>query len=157
MLKLVKLLYLADREFLNRYDALILNDNYVSMDHGPVSSRTLNYINGGYRDMSHWNEFVRDREDNNISVRTESLGVEDLDELSRAELSVLNDVWFEHGNKTAWQLRNWTHQHCAEWTDPQGSSSPISYRTLFEALGKEHAEELTARLEEDMARAIVDD
>lgn len=156
VLKLVKLLYLADREFLRRYDSLILDDDYVSMDHGPVSSRTLNYINGAYPDMRHWNEFVRDRENNEISARSDELTEDDLDELNRAEIEVLQSVWEEHGAKSAWQLRNWTHRHCPEWNDPHGSSTPIPYRALFEALGKEHAEELTARLLEDMGRTIAD-
>ena len=47
-LKLVKLLYLADREALLRWDRPITTDRYVSMDNGPVLSRVLNLINGSY-------------------------------------------------------------------------------------------------------------
>lgn len=45
-LKLSNLLYLADREHLNRHDMPILFDIFVSMPHGPVTSLTLNYIGG---------------------------------------------------------------------------------------------------------------
>jgi len=45
-LKLMKLLYLADRESMRRNGRPISGDRYVSMDHGPVLSQTLNLING---------------------------------------------------------------------------------------------------------------
>ncbi len=46
VLKLVKLIYLADRSAMEAFEAPILNDKFVSMDHGPVNSITLNLING---------------------------------------------------------------------------------------------------------------
>src|SRR5712691_464729 len=45
-LKLIKLLYLADRESLKRHGHPISDDRYVSMDHGPVLSTTFNLIKG---------------------------------------------------------------------------------------------------------------
>jgi uncharacterized phage-associated protein len=42
VLKLTKLLYLADREALARYGEPITYDLPVSMEHGPVLSRALN-------------------------------------------------------------------------------------------------------------------
>ena len=41
-LKLMKLLYLADRESMKRHGHPISGDRYVSMEHGPVLSHTLN-------------------------------------------------------------------------------------------------------------------
>ena len=38
VLKLVKLIYLADRHSMELYDAPILNDVFVSMNKGPVNS-----------------------------------------------------------------------------------------------------------------------
>src|SRR3989304_7235844 len=46
-MKLLKLLYLADREALLRWGRPISTDVYVSMDHGPVLSKTLDMINEG--------------------------------------------------------------------------------------------------------------
>ena len=40
-MKLIKLLYLADREALSRWGRPITTDKYVSMDKGPVLSRVL--------------------------------------------------------------------------------------------------------------------
>lgn len=56
VLKLIKLLYLADRESVDRYGEPISFDKMVRMVHGPVLSRTLNLINGFVRgkDAAQW-------------------------------------------------------------------------------------------------------
>src|SRR5713101_1329927 len=59
VLKLVKLIYLANRLAMERFVFPLLNDNLVSMDHGPVNSLTFDYING-YHDRAAWKEFVTD-------------------------------------------------------------------------------------------------
>jgi len=43
-MKLIKLLYLADREALLRWGRPISTDRYVSMDRGPVLSHVLNLV-----------------------------------------------------------------------------------------------------------------
>ncbi len=43
-MKLIKLLYLADREALARWGRPITTDTYVAMKHGPVLSYILNLI-----------------------------------------------------------------------------------------------------------------
>ena len=45
-LKLMKLLYLADRESLRLYGLSMTGDCLVSMPHGPVLSMTLNLMDG---------------------------------------------------------------------------------------------------------------
>jgi uncharacterized phage-associated protein len=46
-MKLIKLLYLADREALASWGRPITTGNYVSMDKGPVLSHVLDRINEG--------------------------------------------------------------------------------------------------------------
>ena len=46
LLKLMKLMYLAERESLVKYGEPITGDVLVSMKHGPVLSNTLDHING---------------------------------------------------------------------------------------------------------------
>ena len=46
-LKLIKLLYLADREALSRWGRPITTDHYVSTDNGPVLSEILKRIDDG--------------------------------------------------------------------------------------------------------------
>ena len=49
-----------------------------------------------------------------------------------------------------WKLVDYTHRYCQEWKDPNGSSVPISYETIFKALGRNSAEarKLGARLDQ---------
>ena len=59
---------------------------------------------------------------------------DDLLELSDADLAVLDDVWQRFGHMTALGLRNWTHNNCAEWKDPDGAMIPMTPEDLFSAL-----------------------
>lgn len=141
VLKLVKLIYLADRAFMEAFDASMLHDQLVSMDHGPVNSITLNQING--LDVGEgWSEFVKDREDHAVSATRLDFSEDDFDELSRAELKTLHQTWEKFGPLSKYAIRDYTHHHCPEWHDPEGSSHPIRYRDVFTALGKADAAEL---------------
>jgi uncharacterized phage-associated protein len=137
VLKVAKLLYLGDREFMELYDLPILFDELVSMPHGPVTSTTLNYINGMEEDdIDTWAEFVVGRAGNKVGTTKADIKLEELDELSDAEVHVLETVWDKFGHMTAWQLRNYTHRNCPEWEDPKGSSYPIPYERVLKFLGK---------------------
>ena len=48
ILKLIKLMYLADRESMHRHGTPISFDRFVSMDHGPVPSQSLNLSHSSY-------------------------------------------------------------------------------------------------------------
>lgn len=154
LLKLMKLIYLAERTYLDRFDALILDDRFFSMKHGPVCTNTLDCINGSRRDMDGWDEFITDRENYMLSTTKEISRAEELDELSNAEISVLTDTWTDHGSKTNWELVDWTHENCSEWADPDGSSLPISYEAVLKALGKPDPESLGKRVYSEAAFKI---
>lgn len=142
VLKLAKLIYLADRIFMSKYDSTILNDSLVSMPHGPVNSMTLNHINGLIPN-DNWGAFVTGRAGYNIGLANPKMTIDDLDELSRAEVAVLEETWRQFGGMSPFELRDYTHQHCPEWEDPHGSSQPIPYARVFKFLGKtDKAEEL---------------
>lgn len=152
VLKLMKLLYLADRQFLADFGVSITGDRMVSMPHGPVLSQTLDLMNGaGEAVQGGWEEMIADRAGHTVSLRNAALARDDLDELSDMEIQTLDDVWARFGHMTASQLRNWTHENCREWQDPCGSSLPIRARTLFEVLGfgEEQAAAMAERLHAD--------
>ena len=48
VLKLMKLMYLAERESFARFGEGLTGDALVSMPYGPVLSMTLDFINGGH-------------------------------------------------------------------------------------------------------------
>ena len=45
-----------------------------------------------------------------------------------------------------YELRDYTHQHCPEWEDPNGSSTPIPYERVFKFLGKPDSGDLAAKI-----------
>jgi uncharacterized phage-associated protein len=49
VLKLTKLLYLAERRSFEKYGEPMIGDNPVSMPHGPVLSTTYDHMNGALR------------------------------------------------------------------------------------------------------------
>lgn len=159
VIKLVKLIYLADRESLDRYGLPITFDRLVAMPHGPVNSQTYDCIQGAV-DRAGWNEWVSERVGHDLTLR-KPITRDALDELSNAELAALSAVWERFGPMPKWTLRDWTHDNCAEWRDPNGSSRPIEYIDVLRALGHEeiaaveaaavieqhqHVDELFARL-----------
>ena len=139
-LKLMKLLYLADRESMKRHGHPISGDRFVSMDHGPVLSQTFNLIKGTVRFAERgWNHWIADRADHEVSLKRK-VNREALDELSEADLNVLGDVYSKFGKMDQWKLVDYTHRYCREWEDPKGPSAPIDYETIFKALGRTPAQ-----------------
>lgn len=147
-LKLMKLLYLADREAVRNFGFPISGDRMVSMPHGPVLSMTLNLMDGDIESCpGGWEEWISDKENHELSLR-QPLNTESLDELAPAELEVLCSVWQQFGAMGKWEIRDWTHDHCSEWEDPRGSSNPIPFERLARAVGFDAAaaKELSAQI-----------
>lgn len=149
ILKLTKLVYLADRSFLERYDYPILYDRLVSMPHGPVNSLTLNYVNGLIEDTKEWDALISDRMRHDVGLVQPDLQVEQLTQLSQAEVAVLSEIWDQFGHMSPYQLRNYTHDNCPEWEDPEGSSNPIPYERVLKYLNKDP--EIAKAIDEDRA------
>ena len=148
VLKLVKLTYLCDRMSMERYAASVTYDTYVSMDHGPVPSGTLNLINN-YDDPD-WNRWMKEREGYELTLKIQEFVHEDLDELSAADLKIVDETWKKFGGMDEWDLSRHTHEHCAEWKYPGGTSIPIMEWEIFHALGwsLEDAELAQQRIQE---------
>lgn len=150
-LKLMKLLYLAEREALNLFGMPMIGDRIVAMPHGPVLSMTLNLMDGDVESVEGgWESWISDKENHELSVIGE-VTPGSLDELSAADIDVLESTWLRFGHMTKWQIRDYTHKHCTEWADPHGSSVPISYEEVFEALGRTcgQAMEMAAHIESE--------
>lgn len=151
-LKLMKLLYLADREAMARYGAPITGDRVVSMPHGPVLSMTLNLMDGDVESSPNgWDEWISDKANHELSLNHDVMNA-DLDELSQADIEVLEEVWTKFGKMSRWEIRDYTHT-LPEWEDPNGSSNAIPYRKIMMALGRseEEASYLCAEIEAERA------
>ena len=142
VLKLMKLLYLADRLSIEAYEEPISWDNYVSMDQGPVLSKTLDYINGSYppSESESWDQWIKDRDGYMVGLARPISNRRDLSHLSDADIDILKATWEKFGHMDKWQIRDYTHHHCPEWTDPKGSSIPFDYEDVLRGVGKSSKE-----------------
>jgi uncharacterized phage-associated protein len=144
-LKLIKLLYLADRQALLQWGRPITTDRYFSMDRGPVLSRILELASDGQDPSAPciWARHIGAPE--NFEVRLQAAA--GTDELSEAELALLDEVFAEHGSKSRWELVDLTHK-LPERKDPEGGAVPITYRDILKAGGKTELE--IASIEEEL-------
>jgi uncharacterized phage-associated protein len=145
-MKLIKLLYIVDREALWRWGRPVTTDRYVSMDRGPVLSHILDLINEGHapNEPGIWDSYISSP--SNYEVRL--LADPPEEELSVAEGELIKEVFKKYGHLNRWDLVNIAHRF-PEWHDPHGSAYPISEFEILKAGNKsdEEAREIVLDLE----------
>jgi hypothetical protein len=102
---------------------------------GPVTSEVLDLINAGPlfgEPDQRWEQCVTDLRDHAIKLER----VPARDHLSDVEAALLDGIWREHGSKDQWQLVDWCHAHCKEWTPVTNGCAPIAVEQIGMALGK---------------------
>jgi uncharacterized phage-associated protein len=141
-LKLMKLLYLSDRESMQRFGESISGDCMVSMPHGPVLSRTYDFISGSSssNNATGWSHWIKDEANYEVSLILNDYSRDELDELTDVDLGILFQVFSDFGHMDRFEIRDYTHNNCAEWNDPHGSSYPIKPQDVYRALGKNEEE-----------------
>jgi uncharacterized phage-associated protein len=145
----VKLAYLSDRRALELYDLPILNDEFVSMEHGPVNSTTYNYLKGrGRRDADIWSSYVETISEINEVTLVRDRVEDDFDELSDAEAKILKEVAAKYKGMRPFELVDYVHKNCAEWENVGQTSKPLPYERVFSALGKKNIEALSDHITE---------
>jgi len=130
-LRLIKLLYIADRESLTKFGRPITGDDFVSMKKGPVLSNVLHIIrDDGWTEPQIWPNHIEKNEDYTVHL------VKDpgADNLSAAETDLLDVILASHWGKTQWEMVDYTHTF-PEWKDPGHSVSPIHVEELLRAAG----------------------
>ena len=150
-LKLIKLVYLAERLSLERRGKPMNFDAYFSLPHGPVASSALNGMDHQLADKA-WDALNLAPNRRDVTIAGEVLD----DHLSRADLRILAETWERFGGMTASQIRNWTHDHCAEYVEVGPSSSlPIDLSEILVQVGNpdpdNHAREIRA-LQKEVGR-----
>ena len=138
ILKLMKLLYFVDRASLVKYGRPISYDNMVAMPFGMVLSNAYNLASGTIKPIPNgWESWVSDKQNHNVSLKKPNTNIESFDELSEADIEIIDEVWQQYGDKTQWELADMQHDPkiCPEWKDPQNSSIPISYNDIFMSMG----------------------
>ncbi len=137
-LKLIKLVYFADRYHLRRYGRPMINDAYFAMPLGPVGSSV--------KDIAEFSSFLDETERvyancyiavgttaNTILSKTDV----DTDIFSKSEIEALSFSYSEFGNQSAYSLVDITHQY-PEWEKFKNSlesrettREPMSYTDFF--------------------------
>lgn len=137
VLKTIKLVYLVDRESIQRFGFPVLDEKRCSMPHGPVNSSTYGYAAGDYNpEGTGWSDYLRDRENHMIALARDAITLDDLDELSDADIECADAVWDRFGGFDHWRLRDWTHdaRNIPEWEDPNGGSTIIPLQRIINAV-----------------------
>ena len=136
-LKLIKLLYLLDREALLRWGRPVTTDRYVSMDNGPVVSRIYDLIRDEPAPGTDpvWRHYISAPQGYEVALVAEP----ETDELSRAEEDLIDQIFEKFGRLNRWDLVRISHE-LPEWQDPKGSAIPIQYRDILRAGDKTESE-----------------
>jgi len=141
-LRLLKLLYIADRESLRESGRPIVGTRSVAMDFGPVLSEVLDLVNGQHADEAVWSEFIR--KDGYAVALEKDPGVLSL---SRHEIARLTKTAEEYRNINDWEIVEQTHAF-EEWQKniTPGTSTTIPLEDIVKAVGR--ANELESILQE---------
>jgi hypothetical protein len=131
-MRLLKLLYLADRAAWQQWERPITNDAPYSMQWGPVLSTTYNMILGRAVGVgAYWSEFLGLVGSHRLCLKS---AMPETKRLSRAEIRLLVETVREHKSKGDWALSRFTHT-LPEYEDPGASSIPIELETLLRGVG----------------------
>ena len=145
--KLIKILYLADREAMKVSGYPITGDSYVSMPQGVVLSGILNLIKDDYinRDFQNlWDaRFMTDGFDLVMLCSSIPTGL-----LTDFEIQTLDSVDNRFHNQRFGKLIDYIHNpgNCPEW-EPTESSIPLPKKKIYAVLG--YTEEQIEALEEE--------
>lgn len=136
-LKLIKLLYLLDREALLRWGRPVTTDRYVSMDNGPVVSRIYDLIRSEPAPGTDpiWSRYISAPCEYQVSLSAPM----ETEELSRAEELLIEEIFARFGKLGRWELVKLSHA-LPEWRDPSGSAIAIEYRDILRAGNKTDSE-----------------
>lgn len=116
-IKLVKLIYLADKYHLIRYGRTITNDDYYAMEHGPVGTTVKDVLsfdsfNIPSKTFKYLAALIIKEDENHFSANPEAKTTFDM--LSDTDREALDFVVEKFGRMGQWKLRDYTHKY-PEW------------------------------------------
>ncbi len=142
-LRLLKLLYIADREAIKETGRPITGGSVVAMERGTVLEDVYNLIRGRHPEMPLWDRYLQTDRFYLVLIADP-----DVRKLSRYEIEKLQLVAQRHENDDEWVLSDLTHRF-GEWkkNDPGSSSRPIPLTDILEGVG----------IPQDLAAEIIED
>ena len=125
---LLKLMYIADKAMVIKWGLPITFDSWAALPFGPILSGTYDLIKSQTKNKGgYWADHIATQ---SMSVNLILDPGDDL--LSRAEDNIIAETFREWGKMDKWAVVEATHKF-PEWTDPNGSSYPISYDDMLDA------------------------
>jgi uncharacterized phage-associated protein len=136
-LRMLKLLYLADRESLKETGRPITGDRVVAMEHGPVLSSVYDLIKGEHTGWPVWSRFLGKK-----GYRIELLQDPGNGALSKYEIGKLRELTERHADQNEWEMVEIVHD-LDEWkkNNPGKACKPIPFEDILDAIGR-RADEL---------------
>jgi uncharacterized phage-associated protein len=126
--KMLKLLYLADRQSLLETGSTITGDRIVNMRLGPVLSGVYNCVEGAHVDCATWARHFRKQGKYDVAL-TVSPGDS---ELSDYDVDVLTALWTKYQKQSYSTMVDIVHR-LPEWKNPGAGAVPLSYDEILEA------------------------
>lgn len=147
--KLIKLLYLADKESYKAINRSITGDNYISMKNGPVLSTLYYLISNNYNNkniLDLWNKYFITNKYDLIQIEK---NIND-SELSRFEKRTLEALDLQFKESDFIEMITFVHdkKNCPEWENPKVFSKPITEKAILRSIGRTN-EEIKSILEEE--------
>lgn len=137
-MKLMRLLYLAERQALQEYAEPLIGDEVLSTEQGPVLSRTYALLSGGNPEpvQGGWDEWISDLAEHQVELN-QSKAVNEwiFRHLSKSDTALLDGIWEKYGSMTVSQLVDDAQRSCSEWVDPHRNMVPIQHEMLLAAVG----------------------
>ena len=160
-IRLLKLMYLAERESMASHFWPIVCDDIYAMREGMGLSRTYDLMVGklGTPTDGEWDRHIV-RTSRGLNIR-QGVDAEALGGLSGNDIDVVNKVWREYGHMDRDELVHDVHHQLREWLDHwddtsrRSQSVPVPYPKLYETvLGLEAADAAEAAEEVAYVQAM---
>jgi len=136
-LRLLKLLYIADRESLRETGSPIIGTKPIAMENGPLHSDAYDIVKGSRWDAETWAEFLHKDGDEVFVIK--SPGVLNL---SRHEIDTLTETVDRYRDKNEWDLVKITHEfdeYKRNKPEPGGPKArAIPMEDIIDAVGLTH-------------------
>lgn len=134
----LKTLYLADKNALTGWGKTITGDEFRALRKGPVLWTIYQLFKGTARGdfQRQWDEAFTERVNHSIRPRNQvSLGP-----LAEREKDTLAAAQDQIDSMAPWDVADWLHATCPEWTDPGDHSLPILPEAILANSGRTQEE-----------------
>jgi len=129
----IKMLYLADRKALEKWEEPITGDTVAMMQYGPVLSTIYDLTKGeAFSCRSYWQNYISDSDDETNTVSL--VGDPGRSELSDAEIAILERVHAKFRTYDWRRMRDYCHE-LPEFEEIGQSSKVLPTEQILEAIG----------------------